>query len=382
MVLLVLAAIASGRLAAQSGVTAVTVGNQYIWAGAGSVSNIVSFDTTNNTYITKSTTITNVTVVAPEFQPSAVGNFLISSLSTNSTNATLLLVGKPPVDSYGVPLVPNEYQYAGTNQPNTYYVIVTGGSLGGSVFTLVSNSTNSITVAVGSVPVTKDSVTSVEIRPYWTLSTMFPANMATYSYVPTTNPSVVMSRLIIAPKYLLGASSPQQVGAAYYFNASTTNWVNSTNPSVSADDTILPPGSYIYFQNDGGNLSYPVNIYLAGTSLKGLFRTPIYGSTNLTSTYLSLPRSSSYKLSQIGLDNSNFRQSLNKTPTGRNDTLLVDNGQGKIGGIYYKFKNQWYKVGDDAYPSDPSLAPGSAFGVTKPPTSSGSSVLVNTNNVH
>jgi uncharacterized protein (TIGR02597 family) len=371
----------SSLLAAQSGVTETTVGSQYIWAGAGSVSTIVTFDATNSTYSTNYSTNTNVTVVAPEFQPSAVGSFVISSVATNTTNAILSLVGNPPVDSYGVPLATNEFKYAGSNQPNTYYTIVTDGSLSGTVFTVVSNGTNSITVITGSVPLKNGSIRAVELRPYWTLATMFPANMATNSFVPTTNSTNVMTRLIIAPAFVVGVNSPQQSSPSYYFNASLTNWVNSTNPTVSAADTIVPPGSYIYFQNDGGNLSYPVNIYLSGTSLKGLFRTPIYGSTNLISTCISLPRSSPYKLSQIGLNDSNFTQSLNKSTLGRNDTLVIDNGHGKSGGVYYKFRNQWYKVGDDAFSSDPTLAPGSAFRIAKPPSASGTSVLVNTNNI-
>ncbi len=380
LVLLTLAGISS-LLEAQSGVTETTVGSQYIWAGAGSVSTIVTFDATNSTYTTNYSTNTNVTIVAPEFQPSAVGSFVISSVSTNSTNAILTLVGNPPVDSYGVPLATNEFKYSGSNQPNTYYTIVTDGSLSGTVFPVVSNGTNSITVISGSVPVTNGSIRAIELRPYCTLATMLPANMATNSFVPTTNSTNVMTRLIINPPSVTGGASPQQSGPSYYFNVSVTNWVNSTNPTVSAGDTIVPPGSYIYFQNDGGNLSYPVNIYLSGTSLKGLFRTPIYGSTNLTATCISLPRSSPYKLSQIGFNDSNFNQSLNKSALGRNDTLVVDNGHGKPGGVYYKFKNQWYKVGDDAFPCDPTFAPGSAFGIAKPPSASAKSVLVNTNNI-
>lgn len=380
MALLTMAGLSS-LFAAQSGVTETTVGSQYIWAGAGSVSTIVTFDTTNSSYSTNYSTNANVTIVSPEFQPSAVGSFVISSVSTNATNAIFSLVGNPPVDSYGVPLATNEFKYSGNNQPNTYYTIVTDGSLSGTVFPVVSNGTNSITVITGSVPTIKGSVKAVELRPYCTLATMLPANMATNSFVPTTNSTNVMTRLIINPPYLTGGASPQQSGPSYYFNAAVTNWVDSTNPSVSAGDTIVPPGSFIYFQNDGGNLSYPVNIYLSGTSLKGLFRTPIYGSTNLTATYISLPRSSPYKLSQIGFNDSNFTQSLNKSALGRNDTLVIDNGHGKPGGVYYKFKNQWYKVGDDAFPCDPTFAPGSAFGITKPPSASAKSVLVNTNNI-
>ena len=106
----------SSLLAAQSGVTETTVGSQYIWAGAGSVSTIVTFDTTNSAYSTNYSTNTNVTVVAPEFQPSAIGSFVISSVSTNATNAIFSLVGNPAVDSYGVPLVTNEFKYDETHR--------------------------------------------------------------------------------------------------------------------------------------------------------------------------------------------------------------------------------------------------------------------------
>src|SRR5690606_21391396 len=97
-------------------------------------------------------------------------------------------------------------------------------------------------------------------------------------------------------------------------------------------------------------------------------------------TCFSLPRASDYKLSEIGFNNSNFVQSTSKSPLGGNDLLLVDDGHGGVGATYYRYKNQWYDASNDAFPTNPTFAAGTAFGVRKANFSPATSPLYNRDN--
>jgi uncharacterized protein (TIGR02597 family) len=352
--------------AAPSSVTETTCGSQYIWQDA---------NTTN--------------IIAPEFQPASVGIFVVTSVLNNGTNATLTLAGSPPVDTYGAPLTSNEFQYSGTNQPNTYYALVCDGTLKGIFFTVVSNTTNALTINTGSTPMSLKSIKSIELRPYWTLATLFPADMATNSFIPTTNTNNLMSTVLISTTSIPSTTTPQSLVSQYCFLSSMSNWVNVTNASVYAGDTIVPPGQYVYFRNNGGtntnSMSYPLNNYIAGTILTNLFRIPLAQSTftnSLKTTYFALPRSSSYTLSKIGFNDSNFKQSTNSTYYGRNDLLLVDNGHGNVAVTYYKYMNKWYSTSNTNFPVNPTFAPGTVFGVLKAVSVNFSEDLINTNNIH
>src|SRR5690606_8310072 len=99
-----------------------------------------------------------------------------------------------------------------------------------------------------------------------------------------------------------------------------------------------------------GNNSFPLHTYISGSVLESQFVLPIATGSSVLTTPFALPRTSDYKLSEIGLDNTNFAQSQDKSALGNKDLLIVDDGFGGIAGTYYRYKNQWYEATNDTYP--------------------------------
>ena len=227
---------------------------------------------------------------------------------------------------------------------------------------------------------TKD-VQALNLLPYWTLSSLFPSSQATISFIPTTNASNVMTQIVISPPSTTGTNQPQLVGPSYYFNASITNCVSTTNPTVSSADAVILPGAYVYVKNTGSN-SYPLYEFISGSVLTNQFNIYFTSSgSNSVISYFALPRSTDYQLSKIGFTDANFTQSLSKSPLSRNDLLIIDNGNGGVGATYYKYKNQWYDASSDALSTNPVFPAGTVFGVKKPASKNATSLLVNPNNL-
>ena len=309
------------------------------------------------------------------------GIFSVSAVTATGTNYSLTLVGNPPVNAAGIPLFNYEYQYNGSNQPTTFYALVTEGAQKGNFFTVLSNTTNSLTVDPEGLTLASKDIKTITLLPYWTLSTLFPAAQATTSFIPTTNASNVMTMIVISPPSAPGSVAPQTAGQAFYFNTGVTNWVSTTNPSVPAGDAIIAPGAYVYVQNNGSN-NYPLHVFISGSVLTNQFNVSLVSSpSNSVISYFSLPRNSPYQLSAIGFNDANFTQSVTKSPLARNDLLILDNGHGAIGATYYKYKSQWYDASSDGLPTNPIMPPGSVFGVVKPKNNKGTKILVNQYNL-
>ena len=288
----------------------------------------------------------------------AGGPFLVSASVPDGANFDLQLIGNPPVNSDGSPLTNSQYQFNASNQPTTYFALVTAGALKGNFFTVVSNTAASLTIDPKGFNIPRRAILAVELLPYWTLAALFPSSMTNVSFIATTNASNVMSQVIISPNYTVDSQQPQQAGQAYYFNAAISKWVSATNPGVAAGGSIVAPGAYVYFVNPGSN-SYPLLEFFSGRILTSPF--DLYftsSSTNSIVTYFGLPRNSAYKLSEIGFNNINFTPSTTKTLLGRRDVLILDDGHGGVGASYYGYRNQWYLTSSDALPTDPVFPAG------------------------
>ena len=316
-------------------------------------------------------------IVAPQFQRPSVGTFRITSANTVGGLTTLTLTGKPPLDSYGAPLLTNQYQAAA----DTYYAMVTAGDWAGLFFTVTANTATTLEIQTGSLPnSTATSVSSIEVRPYWSLETLFPSSVAGVSFIPTTDPMAIKTQIVLSPVIVRAGELPQAVGEAFYFNGTASAWVSPTDPSTDKGKTLVAPGRYLYWQNTSAG-SYPLDVVIAGTVLTAPLRQNLYSDvTNALFTAFALPRSSDYKLSQLGLNDLNFTPSLSQGLLGRNDILVVDDGFGGIAGGYYRFQKKWYSV-SSALPVDPVLPAGTAYGVLKKASSSQVKVFTNLNNL-
>lgn len=350
---LIFALLCTGLADAKPKVAKGVTGSQYIYQAAG---------TTN--------------IIAPQFQRAPVASFHVTSIVATATTADLTLRGKPPLDSYGVPLLQDQYKFDSTYQPDVYYALVTAGKARGSFFTVITNSPVSITIGLEGVALTNKDIKAVEVRPYWSLDTLFPASQANLSFIPTTESSGIMTQLIVSPLVLPDGSTPQQFAPSYYFNAATNSWADVTTPSINVGNTIVRPGQYLYAKNTGTN-SFPLHTYISGSVLESQFILPIATGGSVLTTCFALPRTSDYKLSEIGFDNTNFAQSPDKSALGNKDLLIVDDGHGGVAATYYRYKNQWYDASNDIHPTDPTFPAGTAFGIRKASSSPATGPLKN-----
>ena len=397
--------IAHAAPAKQSGVTATSMGNQYIYIAPGNTTCVapqflytgaglltqegittnVIYGTNNNEVVTEQVTNGQIATLSVSNNYATGGNFMVTAVAPTNAGGSqdyiLKLAGSPPKNASGVPLKPNQYAYVAGVQPVTYYILVTAGALKGDFFTVQGNSPISLLIDSAGLPLSSKDIMAVSLLPYWSLSSLFPPSQATISFIPTTNSSNVMTKVVISPPVTFAMQQPQNVGQSFYFNASLTNWVSTTNPSVPAGDAVIPPGAYVYVQNTGSN-NYPLHEFISGSVLTNQFN--FFFTTSRTSSvvsYFSLPRNSSYSIGQIGFNDANFTQSTGTNRAQLNDQLNIDDGQGGVAATYYRYKNQWYNT-DNALPTNPVFAAGTVFGLKKPSSARATtSLLINQYNI-
>jgi uncharacterized protein (TIGR02597 family) len=227
-------------IAQDSGIFAVTGGQQYLAVAANATQ-----------------------VVAPEFQPPSAAIFSVSNVSTSGNSTTLNLVGDPPLDAYNAPVLADQYN---KKVYPVYYAFVTDGLLIGNFYSVVSNNATQIVIDTQGETLSSTSIKSIDLRPYWTLETLFPASGAGAAFIATTSDSNIMTKLILSPTTVTDGQNPQNEGQQFYFSTSVGNWVRDTEPTISAGAVPVAPSRYLYLQNTGTE-SFAIDAYFAGTLL-------------------------------------------------------------------------------------------------------------------
>jgi uncharacterized protein (TIGR02597 family) len=150
----------------------------------------------------------------------------------------------------GNPLTANQFVYGGT-QHNHYYALI--GPISGTntkeghTYQITGNGTGTLMVDI-----THDNLngipanTQVEVIPYWTPATIFPASDAGVSFTATTSPPDYKT-LIRVPDY--SASLYSNYAAEYYFNSGS--WQRVSPAGVGDDDPLLPDGYFVVRNNTG-----------------------------------------------------------------------------------------------------------------------------------
>src|ERR1051326_1264013 len=118
----------------------------------------------------------------------------------------------------GNPLSASQFLYGGT-QHNHYYALIGpisgAGTKEGHTFQITDNTSNTLTVVTGDdnlngIPAN----TQVEVIPYWTPATIFPASDANVSFTPTTSPPNYQTPLRVPNYSAPGINLPYS--AEYY----------------------------------------------------------------------------------------------------------------------------------------------------------------------
>ena len=302
----------------------------------------------------------------------------VSSVSVSGVNATLVCSSAA--------FTPNSFQYVATTQPKTYYVSVTSGNLTGTGFLVVSNGSAEITVALDGLSVTSADITGIEVRPLWTLNTLFPSSDANVSFTPSTGVNNATRRTQILMLNFNGSGINRGASAVYFYNPAVSDWVTTTAVNTKAGDTPLVPSQFLILRNVGGT---PVE--LNASVVGSVFSKPgtLYLSTATTGAndnFVGLPRPTDYLLSEIGFTDSNFTQSTGVNNATRRDQVLVYSTTGTglnraPSKVYFKYLGSWRDTTASGTTVDPVIPAGSAIIVRKFTSNGNDSVVVNTLNV-
>ncbi len=204
----------------------------------------------------------------------------ISSAATSGTTGIITVGGNP--------WTANQFVYGGT-QHNHYYALIgpiSGtGTKEGHTYSIVGNGTGTLTVSTSNDDSsnlnTIPANTRVQVIPYWTPATIFPASDANVSFTPTTSPPTYKTLLQVpdysAPTY----NAPY--AAQYYFDGNSSSWhrINgkSGDGGVGDDDPLLPDG---YFVVHNGNKAPTRLLPNLGAVLLRKMSTPLATATNRT----------------------------------------------------------------------------------------------------
>ena len=243
----------------------------------------------------------------------------------------------------GTPWTPSQFKYVRGSQPKHYYVLIGpgAGTKEGRTYAITDNTNNSLTVATTPFDDASgiSANTQIEIIPYWTLATIFPASDAGISFTPTTNPPAYQT-LIRVPDYS-AAGTGFSYAAEYYFNSGAWQRVCGGDGS---DDPLLPDGYFVVrnsstaptlsLTNIGSVLLKKLSVYLA-TSTNRAQNNPV-----------SMVRPTNVALEATGLNPGDG--SFGGGATG--DKLLLFNnavvGIDKVPSAIYTYDTHWRLSGD------------------------------------
>jgi uncharacterized protein (TIGR02597 family) len=167
----------------------------------------------------------------------------------SAAGSTITLVGNP--------LLVSQFLYGGS-QHNHYYALIgpiSGtGTKEGHTFQITDNTANTLTVVTGSdnlngIPAN----TQVEVIPYWTPATIFPATDANVSFTPTSSPPTYQT-LLRVPNYSASGTNLPYAGE-YYFNNNA--WQRLSPAGDGSDDPLLPD-AYFVVRNTNGAPTLPL----------------------------------------------------------------------------------------------------------------------------
>lgn len=318
-------------------------------------------------------------IVVPQVLRSPELSSSVTSLSSSAGQATLSLnVSSLTVD---------QFKFQSGSQPKVYVARVISGNLTGNNFVIASNTQSAITIDLDGLAVNSPDITGIEVSPCWSLKTLFPASDSGKSFTPSTGINTASRRTQLLLPNFAGTGVNRAASATYFFNPAVNDWVSTSATSAPAGDTAILPGQYLIHRNIGGT---PVS--LSVTIPGGVLAQPFTAylgtlTTGQNDNPMALPRATDYLISELGLNDSNFVQSLGTSTGNRRDQLLVFNPTGS--GInraatitYFRFNNNWHTTANPTVAvTSPIIPAGAAVFVRKFASDGADKKIVNQSNV-
>ena len=128
-----------------------------------------------------------------------------------------------------------------------YYARMLGGAQKGHYFSILANGTGDVTVDNAGLDLSViNSGDRMEIAPYWTLGTLYPAGNAGLSYIASASPAVRQTELLFFDATSTGIN--RSASATYYFRNGAWRQIGAS-ASTSFDNTIIYPDAFFIQRN-------------------------------------------------------------------------------------------------------------------------------------
>ena len=272
------------------------------------------------------------TLVSPSFGRAAVWAGAVQSVS----GSRIALAGSPGWTS-------DQYAPAAS----TYYVRLLSGALQGQFFTVASNDSASVLVDSAGLDLSQIAASDrLELAPYWTLGTLYPAGQAGTAFVASTSTLVRQTELYFYDS--AGAGINRAPAATYYFFNGAWRKVGSA-ATVSFDSKVVLPDAYFLHRNKAA----ATTLTLVGRVQPGKLGTLVEARSDVAQdNFVAVAYPLGLTLRQLGLaDTAGFTTSM--STLARADELYVyDSAQTGINrapsASYYYYDGGWRKVGASA----------------------------------
>ncbi len=132
-------------------------------------------------------------------------------------------------------------QFAGA-----YFVKFTSGAKAGAYFVITSNTSDTLTVNLSADSITTALASdTVQIFPFWTLSSLFPIGNS--AITQSLGTSGLQRRTQVLFPDITNAGTNLAATGIYY--QTSTGWKDALNNNAVADNIVIPPDSYIIIRN-------------------------------------------------------------------------------------------------------------------------------------
>ena len=317
------------------------------------------------------------TASAATVQTSDIQGLLRVSAPANTDTIVSPVFSRTPVWTGAVQTVSgNRVTVAGTpgwtaNQftpgADTYYVRARGGALNGLFFTVVSNDATSLVLDNAGFNLSQFTTgDSLELVPYWTLGTLYPASQAGTSFVATAAPLVHQTELLVYDANGVGVNRP---ASATYFHYNGAWRKNGAATTLSFNNVVIGPDSYLLQRNKAA----ATTLVRSGRVHPGRISTvleafPTAAQDNLVAVGYPID----VTLRQTGIGGSAAFATTTSALSPKDEILVYNTAQTGINrapsAVYIYFNNGWRKLGtglDVDFSDSVTLPAGAGFIVRK-----------------
>ncbi|MBK1792472.1 TIGR02597 family protein [Persicirhabdus sediminis] len=270
-----------------------------------------------------------------------------------------------------------------------YYVTFTSGNKVGNYYQVLSNTDNSITVALNGDTLLASgnavqSGDSLVVAKFWTLDTLFPpADQVTVVESSSTSARNRRTQILLPDSVSKGINlAPNRV---MYLSGGA--WLEATNSNVEAGSTIIWPDSYFIVRHPSSVTEATTYTISGGVDMNPSIKIPLFTNTDSKQdNFIAIPRPVGVKLKDLGLHETEaFVSSSSTSARNRKDTILVyDNNNPGLNKapskIYYYVSGSpgnWVDAGDGSVSDDVELEASQGFIIRKAETVDGATVFWN-----